>query len=82
MAKSFLSRGRELPELDELAQQAARNFGRVFEAQTLWLDSLDALLASSSEEKSSDSAPANQDTPLRPPAEVRELAGEEDIYLA
>jgi len=23
----------------------ARNFGRVFEAQTLWLDSLDALLA-------------------------------------
>jgi len=47
MTKSFLSGGRQTPELDELAQQVARNFGRVFEAQTLWLDSLDALLESS-----------------------------------
>jgi lipoyl(octanoyl) transferase len=45
MAKSFLGRGRKLPELDELAQQVARNFGRVFAAQTLWLDSLEGLLA-------------------------------------
>src|SRR5215467_13873849 len=49
MAKSFLSRGRKVPELNELAQQVARNFGRVFEAQTLWLDSLDALLGSHQE---------------------------------
>ena len=83
MEKSFLSRGRKLPELHELAQQVARNFGRVFEAQTLWLDSLDALLTPSSKEEASDSAAAvNQDTPARAPAEVRELAGEEDIYLA
>jgi lipoyl(octanoyl) transferase len=47
MAKSFLSRGRKVPQLDELAQQVARNFGRVFEAQTLWLDSLESLLAES-----------------------------------
>ena len=46
MANSFLSRDRRVPALDELAQQVARNFGRVFEAQTLWLDSLDALLES------------------------------------
>ena len=46
MAHSFLSRDRRVPALDELAQQVARNFGRVFEAQTLWLDSLDALLES------------------------------------
>jgi lipoyl(octanoyl) transferase len=45
MAKGFLSRGRGLPSLEELSQQVARNFGRVFEAQTLWLDSLDSLLA-------------------------------------
>jgi len=45
MAKSFLSRDRKLPSLEELSQQVARNFGRVFEAQTLWLDSLDTLLA-------------------------------------
>lgn len=44
MATSFLSQGRKVPELPELAQQVARNFGRVFEAQTLWLDSLEALL--------------------------------------
>src|SRR6185312_16733904 len=45
MAKSFLSRDRKVPSLEELAQQVARNFGRVFEAQTLWLDSLDSLLS-------------------------------------
>lgn len=82
MARSFLSRDRKIPELDELAQQVARNFGRVFEAQTLWLDSLDALLASSGEEAHSDSAPANQDLPAQAPSEIRELTGEEDVYLA
>ena len=86
MAKSFLSRERKVPGLDELAQQVARNFGRVFAAQTLWLDSLDALLASADGNGNSDSAPqdspANQDTPARAPAEMREFAGEDDIYLA
>jgi lipoyl(octanoyl) transferase len=48
MEKSFLSRGRQVPSLEELSQQVARNFGRVFEAQTLWLDSLDSLLAENS----------------------------------
>jgi len=47
MSKSFLSRDRKLPSLEDLSQQVARNFGRVFEAQTLWLDSLDTLLAGS-----------------------------------
>jgi lipoyl(octanoyl) transferase len=46
MAQSHLSRDRKVPALDDLAQQVARNFGRVFEAQTLWLDSLDALFSS------------------------------------
>jgi lipoyl(octanoyl) transferase len=46
MEQSHLSRERKVPFLDELAQQVARNFGRVFEAQTLWLSSLDALLSS------------------------------------
>ncbi len=86
MAKSFLSRDRKMPTLEELSQQVARNFGRVFEAQTLWLDSFDALLSSAP--AASDYAPAeeirplNQDTPSRPPEETRRLAGEEDIYLA
>jgi len=71
MASSFLSRDRKVPALDDLAQQVARNFGRVFEAQTLWLDSLDALLS-----------PANQDTPARAPEKIRQAAGEEDVYLS
>jgi lipoyl(octanoyl) transferase len=61
---------RKPPSLEQTTELVSRNFGRVFEAQTLWLESLDALLRSP------------QDTPVRAPAEVRRLAGEEDIYLA
>ncbi|HZS29377.1 MAG TPA: lipoyl(octanoyl) transferase LipB [Candidatus Angelobacter sp.] len=61
MAKSFLSRDRKVPSLEELAQQVARNFGRVFEAQTLWLDSLDALLGALP--ASSDNAITEQELP-------------------
>jgi len=67
MARSFLSRDRKVPALAELAQQVARNFGRVFEAQTLWLDSLDALLSSAPAEASETETPANQDTPVHEP---------------
>jgi lipoyl(octanoyl) transferase len=81
MANSFLSRDRKMPTLEELSQQVARNFGRVFEAQTLWLDSLDALFASPAM-SDHDTSPANEDTPARAPVETRELAGEEDTYLA
>jgi lipoyl(octanoyl) transferase len=81
MAQSFLSRDRKVPAVEELAQQVARNFGRVFEAQTLWLESLDALL-SSSEISDYDTPPANQDTPARAPKEIRGLSGEKDIFLA
>ena len=81
MAKSALSRDRKLPALEDLAQQVARNFGRVFEAQTLWLESLDALLASPPAVSSED-VPANQDTPARAPDEIRKLAGEKDIFMA
>jgi lipoyl(octanoyl) transferase len=80
MAQSALSRGRALPSLDDLAEQVARNFGRVFEAQTLWLESLDALL-SSSEMSECDTAPANQDTPARAPEEIRRIAGEKTTFI-
>jgi lipoyl(octanoyl) transferase len=81
MAQNPLSRGRQLPSLEDLAQQVAGNFGRVFEAQTLWLESLDALL-SSSVMSDYDTTPANQDTPACAPEEIRELGGEKDIFLA
>jgi lipoyl(octanoyl) transferase len=58
------------PALEQVAEAISNNFGRVFEAQSLWLESLNSLLAEP------------QDTPGRPPEELRRMAGEEDIYLA
>src|SRR5262249_54191791 len=67
---------RPLPDLEQVAELAARNFGRVFEAQTLWLESLDALLEAAA------SGSMNEDTPAQAPEHIRRLAGEEDIHLA
>ncbi len=58
------------PTVEAMAQFVSRNFGKVFEAQTLWLESLNSLLTSP------------QDTPARAPAELRRLAGEEDTFMA
>ncbi len=58
--------GAALP-LDEVAQAVARNFGRVFSSQVLWLDSLDALLP-------------KVGVPLKVPAELKAIAGEEDNF--
>lgn len=55
-------------ELDEVAQAVARNFGRVFHKQILWLESLEALL------------PREQDVPMSPPREVRALRGEDETF--
>ena len=57
------------PTIEEMAQLVSRNFGKVFEAQTLWLESLNSLLTSP------------QDTPARAPAELRRMAGEEDTFM-
>jgi hypothetical protein len=73
---------KKVPALEEAAQMASRNFGRVFEAQTLWLESLNSLLASTPAASVEPDGPANQDMPAKAPQEVREMAGEEDIYLA
>jgi lipoyl(octanoyl) transferase len=72
---------KKVPALEQVAEMASRNFGRVFEAQTLWLESLDALLASEPA-SAKEHEPANQDMPALAPEELRKLAGEEDIYLA
>jgi lipoyl(octanoyl) transferase len=80
MAQSSLSRDRKLPTLEDLSQQVARNFGRVFEAQTLWLESLDALFSSPGMSEY-DTTPANQDTPARAPDEIRRLAAEKDTFI-
>jgi len=72
--KPVTSMERELQKsltMDEVATAASRNFGRVFQSQMLWLDSLDDLLA-----HAAPAPPANQDTPARAPKELRELHGD------
>ena len=64
-------RGEKVPQMQEVAHMIARNFGRLFIQQTLWLESLEALFASASPE-----LPANQDTPAKPPRELEELHGD------
>jgi lipoyl(octanoyl) transferase len=69
--KPVTSMSKELGEplpLDEVAQSVTRNFGRVFERQILWLDTLDALLGHA------------VGVPSKPPAELRELLGEETFW--
>jgi lipoyl(octanoyl) transferase len=56
--------------LDEVAQSVARNFGRVFNSQIVWVDSLDALLGRS------------VGVPTRAPEELRKMAGEDDTFWA
>ena len=92
MARSSISNQKQPPTLEQMAEMVSRSFGRVFEAQTLWLESLDSLLADLAPSPVSPSSvspaplpngpPANQDTPARAPENIRRLAHEEDIYLA
>jgi lipoyl(octanoyl) transferase len=64
--------GVSLPGLEEMAHQAARQFGHVFAQQVLAVESLEALRAQASAKPEQ---PA-EDTPLRVPAEVERLHGD------
>jgi lipoyl(octanoyl) transferase len=61
---------RATPSMDDIAQALSRNFGRVFNSQIVWVDSLDALLGRS------------VGVPARAPEELRKMAGEEDSFWA
>jgi lipoyl(octanoyl) transferase len=63
--------GVSLPGLEEIAHQAARQFGHVFGQQVLAVENLDALRA----QAAAKTIPA-EDTPLQVPAEVRRLHGD------
>ena len=63
-----------LPGLEEIAHQAARQFGQVFGQQVLALEGLDALRARAA---AKERFPA-EDTPLQVPAEVERLHGDPD----
>ena len=77
--KPVTSMERELEKklpLEEVATSASRNFGRVFQTQMLWLESLDDLLAQAAPAEPQPAPPANQDTPSKPPRELRGLHGD------
>ena len=67
-----VARADELPALETVAHQAAREFGLAFDQHVLAVESLDALRAQAAE-----AAPAfpAEDTPLQVPAEVERLHG-------
>ena len=58
------------PGLEEVAQSVARNFGRVFSSQVLWVETLEALVG------------RTVGVPMKIPAELRRLHGEEDSFHA
>ena len=62
--------------LEEVATSASRNFGRVFNSQMLWLESLDDLISQATAVISQPSSQPNEDTPARPPKELRDLHGD------
>jgi lipoyl(octanoyl) transferase len=61
--------GREV-DLDNVAQSVSRNFGTVFGSQMLWVETIDALLGNST------------GVPLKTPAELRRMHGEDELFLA
>jgi len=65
--------------MEEVAIAASRTFGRVFQSQMLWLESLDDLLGQASVAETNiepSQTPVNQDTPAHPPKELRQLHGD------
>jgi lipoyl(octanoyl) transferase len=67
----------ELPELEAVAEEAARQFGLVFEEQVLAVESVAALRAQAAAAEPAPSFPA-EDTPLQVPPEVVRLTGAKD----
>ena len=77
--RTVTSMERELQKpltLEEVTIAASRNFGRVFQSQMLWLESMDDLLAQASAAAAKSTSSSNEDTPARPPKELRELHGD------
>ncbi len=71
--KPVTSMAKELDKsipMQDVAHSVSRNFGTVFQSQILWLESLEDLLGHS------------VGVPVKPPAELRKLHGEEDTFWA
>jgi lipoyl(octanoyl) transferase len=60
--------GREI-DMDGVARTVSRHFGGMFQSQMLWVESVDALLGNT------------VGVPLKVPAELRRLRGEDELFL-
>jgi lipoyl(octanoyl) transferase len=70
---------KELPELETIAHQTARQFGLVFDQQVLAVENLAALRAPAAAASPPDSLA--EDTPMRVPAEIERLIHKEGIPI-
>lgn len=59
-----------IPKMQQVIESVARNFGRVFNSQVLWVETLEDLLG------------YKLDLPARAPEELRRLRGEDELFLA
>jgi lipoyl(octanoyl) transferase len=57
-------------DMNAVAESISRNFGTVFSSQMLWVDTLDALLG------------RTVGVPMKPPAEFRQIANEDEVNWA
>ena len=57
-------------DFNAVAETVSRNFGTVFVSQMLWVETIDGLLGHS------------VGVPVKPPAELRNLSGEDEMFLA
>lgn len=73
----------KLPTLEAVSQTLTRQFGNVFGTQILWLESLNSLLNSAATQNAPEHDeqidPANEDTPLREPKDLRRMREEMKI---
>jgi lipoyl(octanoyl) transferase len=71
--KGVTSLAKESPrtvEIQEVCESVSRNFGRVFQSQMLWVESLDALMG------------RKLGVPVKAPEAERRIAGEEETFWA
>ncbi len=72
----------KLPTLEAVSQTLTRQFGNVFGTQILWLESLNSLLNSAAAQNAREHEqidPANEDTPLTEPKDLRRMREEMKI---
>ncbi len=56
-------------DLNDVAHALSRNFGTVFERQMLWVETIDGLLGH------------NVGVPMKAPAQLRRVRGEDDLFV-